>query len=136
MSGGDRDAQGRSSEDGHCTGCLGGKAAHRFQLGDLAAHGVDDAPAAGERSQGNGGMRHQHNPERDGQVPGCIHHQVAVSRDGEEYAGDDAHGFLGIVGAMSQAVKSGRDELPAPEKMVHAARGLFSKDPEDEDHED
>ena len=55
--GGDEDADG--------AGRLGAEAVDRAELGDLLAHGLDDAPAAGERAQGDRGVGGEDDPEGD-----------------------------------------------------------------------
>ena len=50
-------------------GGLGGEAADRLQLGDLRAHRVDDAPAARQRAERDGGVRGEDDPERNRQLP-------------------------------------------------------------------
>src|SRR5258706_9149319 len=63
MGGRDRDAVVRGDEDRGRGAALGGEAALRLQLRDLRAHGVDDAPAAEERAEADGGVRGENDPD-------------------------------------------------------------------------
>ncbi len=54
---------------------------------------------------------------------------------GVERAGDDAHGFLRVIAAVSQAVKRRRDQLQFAEELVHLARRPATENPGDGHHE-
>ena len=91
---------------------LRGKAAYRLQLRDSRSHRVNDAPAAGQRSEGDGGVCDQHDPERNVKrldVP-----------SGEQDARDDSRRLLRIVGAVIEAEEGGRHELEPPEPSIDA----------------
>src|SRR5579862_6993955 len=51
-------------------------------------------------------------------------------------AGDNAHGFLGIVSAMAQAVSCGREKLQLTKPCINAAWSFVSEQPENGNHED
>ncbi len=106
----------RRNEEAVAAPRLRGKTADRLQLGDLRAHRVDDAPAAGQRAEANRDVRGEHDPERDGELA-----QVA---GGEEHAGNDAHGLLRVVGAVHQAEERGRQQLQPPEQWSTRAGGV------------
>ena len=119
--GADADAERGGGVDRDRGARLRGEAVHGLELRDLAAHGVDDAPAARERAEPDRGVGGDHHPERDrefGQVAG-----------GEEHAGDDAHRLLRVVRAVHQAVGRGREQLEPPEPAVHLARRRVPEDP-------
>src|SRR3989338_2237203 len=97
------------------------EAAERVELGDALAHGLDDAPAAGHGAAGNGQVAQDDYPEGN---------LVALERAaGHEGCGDDAHSFLGVVGAVAEAESGGREELEPPEPLVHPLRGLATDKP-------
>ena len=54
---------------------------------------------------------------------------------GVERAGDDAHGLLRVVAAVSEAVGGGGDQLKFAEQLVDLARRLLLEDPGDSDHQ-
>ena len=65
-------------------------------------------------------------PERDGGVGARARPRAGRRRSagsvpgGDEQGEDDAHRLLGVVGAVAEAERGGRDELPAPEAPVQA----------------
>src|SRR5665213_660198 len=86
--------------------CSCGFGAHPFQwshFGDAGAHGLHDLPSPAERSQGNGGKTGQGNPH-------IMIHKLSEA-DVDAFAvlvkdhgrPDDAHYFLGVISAMSEA---------------------------------
>ena len=97
-----------------------------LEAGDLRAHRLHDAPAAGEGAEADGGVGGEHHPQRHVGVGG----QVA---GGDEQGEDDAHRLLGVVGAVAEAEGGRRHELAAPEALVQAVEPLHAvEDPRDE----
>ena len=47
---------------------------------------------------------------------------------------DDAHGLLGVVAAVAEAVDRRREELQAAEEAVHATGRGPAEEPRDDDH--
>jgi hypothetical protein len=109
---------------------------------DARADGLDDAPSSGHGSDGHGGVAAEDDPPGDlvlseeplkavmaGFSP------LFVAGGGEE-GDDDAHRLLGVVGAVAEGVKAGRDEL----EMAEAALGFVSLgvtgEPADGSHEE
>ena len=60
-----RDAERGREEQRHRAAGLGAEAADRLQLGDLHAHRLHDAPAAGERAETHRRLAGEHDPERN-----------------------------------------------------------------------
>nr|GEU28419.1 hypothetical protein [Tanacetum cinerariifolium] len=108
----DRHAQRGGQEQRDGAAGLGAEAAHRFELGDLLAHGLDDAPAA------------EHGAERNGRVARNDHPQRRLGATGRRHAGrdqehpDDADGFLGVVAAVAEAHHDGT-ENKAQQRRQH-----------------
>ncbi len=61
----DGNAGERRAKERDRAGGLGAETADRLELGDPRSHRVDNAPAAGKRAGGNGGVGGQHYPERN-----------------------------------------------------------------------
>jgi hypothetical protein len=106
---------------------FGAEAAHGFELGDLLAHGLDDAPAA------------KHGASRNGDVAATMTQPGATCRSGGVAGGDqqhpdDANGLLRVVAAVAQAVGAGRDQLQAPEPAVHPRRRGAAEHPGHQHH--
>jgi hypothetical protein len=87
---------------------------------DARAHGLDDAPAAQERSNGHGGVTAEDDPH--GQfVLGTQKVEMAdgpfLFSTGDQQSGNDAHGFLRVVGAVPKAVRARGNQLQAGESF-------------------
>src|SRR5712692_1701148 len=89
------DAEQGDADDGQRSGGFRAEAAHRLEFGDALAHGLDDTPSPGQRAESDGGMRYQDYWERDVKA---IEKPTLVER-----SGDNAHGLLGVVGAVCEA---------------------------------
>ena len=101
-----RDAERGREEQCHRATRLGAEAADRLQLGDLLAHRLDDSPATEQRAQCHRRLACEHDPERNvGAVK--LRLQGAV-RDEDER--NDAHCFLRIVAAVTEAVERRRHD--------------------------
>ena len=88
----------------------------RLDLGQALAHGPDDPPAADPRAQADGqGAGHDH-------PRGCLGTRGEGSV-GDQGQGDDAHGLLGVVGAVGQRHHGGRADLPEPEPVGRVPLG-------------
>ena len=70
-----------------------------LQLGDLLAHGLDDAPAAEHRAQADRDVAAPDHPGRRQRVAG------AGVAGGDQQHPDDADGLLRVVAAVAQAVQ-------------------------------
>lgn len=83
----DRHAERGRREQGDGAAGLGAEAAHRFELGDLLAHGLDDAPAAEQRAERDRRVARDDHPQR--------RHRVGRARiaGGDQQHPDDADGF-------------------------------------------
>src|SRR6267143_2293551 len=119
--GADRDTEMRRAPQRQRTGGLRRESAERRELGDALAHRFDDAPASRHRASTHGEVAANNNPVRDG----IRFHEAA----GDESGGDDAHALLCVVGAVAEAVGSGRKKLQAAEPAVNFQRALCSDDP-------
>ena len=72
-------------------------------------------------------MSGQDHPVRHVELP-------AQAPRGEEQDGDDAHGLLGVVCPVAEAVGAGRHQLQAPEQPVHPPRVCSPEGPERREH--
>ena len=89
---------------------FGTETAKRLELGDFLSHGVDDAPTTEIGSGGDGGVSSQ--DDGPAIVPPIRKHVgLAHEPSGVERAGDDAHGFLRVVAAVSEAIGGGGDRV-------------------------
>src|SRR5690349_9096601 len=113
MRGGHRYAEMCRAEKRHGAGGFCGKSTHRLQPRDSRSHGMNNTPAARERTESDGGMGEQYDPKRDREMTGGIAYEIAISGHGEKSAGNDAHGFLRVVGAVTKTVGGRGDELAA-----------------------
>ena len=105
VGGADRDPGESGREESQRACRFGAETSHGFELGDPLAHRFHNTPATHVGSQSDGRMRRQN----DGPVqmsPGCQHVRFAHEAAGVERAGDNSHGLLGVVGAVSQAIRS------------------------------
>src|ERR1035437_7057878 len=130
----DRDSGQGSREQSDGPGALGAKTPNRFQLRDLLPHRVHDAPASEISSGGNGGIRGE--GDGPGQASPVTEHVLLAHEPGSiESAGDDAHGFLRVVAAVSQAVAGSREQLQFAEPLVNLLGRFVSQQPINGDHE-
>src|SRR5438067_1835286 len=90
----DRNSAPGGTDEADGARCFRAKASDGPKRRYSLAHCADDSPAAGERTQAYGRMGHQNNPKRN--IEGLD------ITGGEQHAGDDAHGFLGVVGSMAK----------------------------------
>jgi len=103
-------ARERGAEEGDGSGGLGAESADGLELGDLGAHGVNDAPATEVGAERDGGV----SGKDDGPVPvPPVGGEIGLGHDagGVEGAGDDAHGFLSVVAAVSETIGGRRHQL-------------------------
>src|SRR5260370_701274 len=121
VGGADGDAEMGGAHQGESAGGFGGKSAEGGEIGDALAHGLDDAPAAGHGAACHGQVTADDDPVGD--IVGL--HEAA----GDEGGGDDAHAFLGVVGAVAEAVARGRKQLQAAEPAVDFERALTTDNP-------
>ncbi len=91
-----------------------GEAPHRLELGDLLSHRPDDSPAPEESAEGHREVAGDDDPE--GQAVG------RGRAAGDQHQPDDAHRFLRIVAAVTDAVEGRRQQLQSPEPLIHGAR--------------
>ena len=113
-----REGGGKQSDG---AGGFGAKPANGFELGDSLPHGFYDAPTAEVGSGGDGGM----GGKNDGPMqatPASQHVGLAHESPGVEGTGDDPHGLLGVVGAMTQTIGSGGEQLQPAEQPVDRLR--------------
>src|SRR4051812_10220296 len=103
-----RNSEMRRRVDHRGAGCLGTEAANGAQLGDARAHGVDDAPAAEQRPERNGGIRSDLDPGRnvievlDIQMMEESRLTGEVLLRADEQSHDDPHGLLRIVATVGE----------------------------------
>ena len=112
-------------EESNCTGGFGAESADRFQLGDAGAHRVDDAPSAEVSTEGYSSVCGQD----DGPVkvsPGGLELSGRDEVSAEEGAGNDPHGFLGVIAAMAQAIGRGGEELELAKPGIDTLRRLVA----------
>ena len=107
--------RGRQEQRDRAAG-LGAEAADRLQLGDLLAHGLDDAPAAEQRAE----RRSRRSSTITTQI-GSVDRAVGDA-GGDQQQPDDAHRLLRVVAAVAEAVERRRDELQPAEPAVDASR--------------
>lgn len=89
---------------------------NRPQAIDLRAQGLNDSPSSACRSKGDRGRTTRNHPEGN----------MKIRKDAEDDQrhGDNAHGFLGIVGAMAEGEGHGGENLDPVEKMGDLRRRL------------
>src|SRR5271157_1617482 len=121
VGGADRNTKARGGKQGDRTGGLRGKPSEGGEFGDALAHGLDDAPAACHGAATHGEVAADNHPVRN-----CV---VLHQSAGNHGSGDDAHAFLCVVSAVTQAIPGSRDQLQTPEPAVHAARPLIADHP-------
>src|SRR5579859_6208044 len=95
---------------------------------------MDDAPAAHVSPKSDSGVGAKDDvplviSPSGGELCGC---EIAA---GEQRPGNDAHGFLCVITAMTQAVRSCRKKLEFAKKLVHGTRRGVLEDPGNGDHE-
>ena len=84
------------------------------QLGDAAAHRLDDPPAAGHRAEADRDVAADRDPVR--------HLEIAAEIAGRiEQDGDDPHRLLGIVEAVAERIGGRRDEMQRAERPLGTA---------------
>jgi len=88
----------RGAGESKRSGSLGGETAEGGELGDALPHGLDDAPAAGHGAAAHGEVAAEDDPVRNV--------ERLEQTTGDQRGGDNAHAFLGVVGAVAQAVSS------------------------------
>ncbi len=115
MRGGNRHSHSSGNKQRNRSSGLGAKSAHRFELGDLLAHGFDDAPATEQRAHADRRIATDDHP----QGHTLIEFQLAA---GNQQHPDDADGLLCVVAAVAQAVHRGRQQLHAAKPLVDAPR--------------
>ena len=54
---------------------------------------------------------------------------------GKQCSSDDAHGLLGVVAAVAEAVGRGRCQLEPPEPLIDASRRCSREQPQDHHHQ-
>ena len=120
----------RGEEEGRRRARLGREASHRLEPGDLRAHRPHDPPPTGERSEGDGGVGGEHDPERYT----CLRTELLGP---DQHGQDDAHRLLGVVGPVTERESGRRHELPAPEAPIEPVDPADPvEDVEDHQHED
>ena len=77
----------------------------------FGSHRLHDAPSAGQRPERDRRVCAQHDPDRHASFGGSV-------APGDEERQDDAHGLLGVVGAVAEAVRRRRHELAVTEASV------------------
>src|SRR5579864_5625639 len=105
MRGADRYAEMRRAQQSECARSLGGEAAKRVEFRNALAHSLDDSPASRHRAATHRQVAADNHP-----IGNRIAFQEATGR---ESGGDDAHALLSVVGTVTQAISSRRDELQA-----------------------
>src|SRR4051794_19718499 len=103
MRGAYRDPGQRCAKEGDGTGRLRAESADGIQLRDARAHGVDDAPSTEIRSQRDRRVRGEDDRPVIG-APGAAEVCFAHVSGGVERTGNDAHGLLRVVAAVSETV--------------------------------
>jgi len=86
--------------------------ADRSQCRDFLSHRTNDFPTAGQRTETDRSVSHEHHPEwniEGFEIPPC-----------EQNSGNDAHGFLRVIGAMAEAEQRSREQLQAPKILIYA----------------
>src|SRR5260370_6444435 len=121
MRGADGDAKVCRSDEGEGAGGFRGEAAEGIELGDALAHGFDNAPATSHGAAAHGQMAAD-----DDLVRHVVSLKEAASEGGR---GDNAHGFLSVIGAVAETVGGSGKELQAAEPAVDLKRALFADDP-------
>src|SRR3989441_637987 len=121
MRGADRDAKVCRSDQGESAGGFRGEAAEGIELGDALTHGFDNAPATSHGAAAHGQMAADDDP-----VGHVVSLQQAASDEGR---GDNAHAFLSVIGAVTEAVGGSGKELQAAEPAVDLKRTLVADDP-------
>jgi hypothetical protein len=143
VGGGERDAEvGRAFDDGGGGG-LGGEAVDGLQFHHLVAHRFDDAPAAAGGAGGHHEGAGDHDPAVDFKFGGLQEAEPvgqvfegAGLGAGEEREGDDAHGFLGVVGAMGKSHPGRAHNLQLAEVFVDEVRRGAAQQGVEQIHED
>ena len=98
---------------------LGSEAVYRFESHHLAAHGLDDAPAARSGAQGQGqGAGYLH--------PNWNNKSVQVAA-GNQRHGNDSHCVLGVIAAVTERHKAGRYHLESAEVAVEDTGGAVGE---------
>ena len=98
---------------------FGGKTVGRFEPDYAAAHGADDAPAAGICAKTYGKSGNHRNPER--------HRKLAQMVGADQRQGDHGHGLLRIIGAVTERDECGREYLQAAKVSIDRTRVGASK---------
>src|SRR6266705_3433659 len=119
--GADRDAKVCRSDEGESACGFRGEAAEGIELGDALAHGFDNAPTTSHGAAAHGQMAAHDDP-----VGHVVSLQQAASDEGR---GDNAHAFLSVIGAVTEAVGGSGKELQAAEPAVDLKWALFADDP-------
>ena len=128
MGGGDRNAEPCRTEQRQRAAGFGAETLHWVQPGDFRSHRMNDAPAAEQRAKRHGRLAGNHHPE--GHVEAFAEMALA-----EEQHGNDAHGLLRVVAAVSQRIKRGGDELHDAEGAIHGKGRLPHEQPGDSQHQ-
>ena len=117
---------------------LGGEAASRIQVDDLAANGAHDAPTAGHRAQRNRRGARELHPQ------GNVHFasdgiedvmRLAVAA-GHQRHDDDAHRLLRVLDAVAQGHGGRGDALGGTETTHRAVVLRLAQQPQDEFHDE
>ena len=104
-----------------------GEAVNGFELQHLDAQGLDDLPSAEDRAEAHGQRADQDDPLR--------HIERLDLAGGEERHGDDAHGLLGVVGAVAEGHEGRREDLEPAEVLADDAGSEVTEEIQDQLHE-
>ncbi len=138
----DRDAEERGGDEGGGTSKLSREATHGRDLGQAAAHGLDDVFAANQDAQRHDDIAY------DGKGVGDVEGLAAVVEVADELThlgadalrgehaghqhGDDTHGLGRVVGAVTHAEGRRREVLQHLEDLVDAFAGAVLEDPQED----
>ncbi|KAF5291824.1 hypothetical protein FQR65_LT20401 [Abscondita terminalis] len=132
VGGGHRHAQEGGQEQRQRATAFGAEPADGLELGDLLAHGLDDAPAAEHGAQADGQVAADDGPiQRGGSDPSAAWHSAVADAAAARLMRD---GSLRIVAAVAQAVGAGRDQLQPAKPAVHPVGHRTPKDPGHQHH--
>src|SRR5437773_6261722 len=89
---------------------------------------MDNAPSTEISASSDGAVGGQNN-EPFISAPVVVHVIGAHITSGIQGTGNNAHGLLRVVAAVSQTIGSCRDKLQLPEPNIHVPRGRVSQQP-------
>ena len=102
----------RGHEDGGRRGGFGRETLQGSHFGEPFAKGANHAPTTHIGAERDGQAANEHHPEL-----GAGTRRLLADRD--KGKGDDAHGLLGVIGAVGKSEQAGGDGLPMTVAFLH-----------------